>query len=92
MVPFFVRLDPLIRPRCGHLLPMGEGRRALRPLKKKAPAPPNGRSCQRMLTEEGIGSFMNRHQQWCLFLCVSIPSSARAAGTFSQWEKGVRSL
>ena len=41
-----------------------------------------------MLTEEGIGSFMNRHQQWCLFLCVSIPSSARAAGTFSQWEKG----
>jgi hypothetical protein len=45
-----------------------------------------------MLTEEGIGSFMKRHQQWCLFLCVSIPSSARAAGTFSQWEKGVRSL
>ena len=42
-----------------------------------------------MLTEEGIGSFMKRHQQWCLFLCVSIPSSARAAGTFSQWEKVV---
>ncbi len=40
-----------------------------------------------MLTEEGIETRKKRHCNGCLSHSHSIPSSARAAGTFSHGEK-----
>ena len=63
--------------------------------KEEALASPNGRSCQRMLTDEGIDAFRTENPTFpssgkmggASLDTNPIPSSARAAGTFSHWEK-----
>ena len=49
--------DPLIRPRCGHLLPMGEGRRPLRPLRLQFRAKLHNRVD--MLTQQVAARFIS---------------------------------